>query len=419
MRGREGRKASVFWRIARYGGRGGGERKLTWRLLIRGRVLNFARFALQTRSTMTESWQAALLLKAPFFLTKFPGKSVSLCSFLFFGDCRNRNTWNSFGQINKSRNSLALTVKYLHCQWQDQVIIPPDDVLALIFRHRRSFHMPLESAVNMSVFLGLEILSRRPRRAIEHAAYCPSNEKSPPGTDKIRLVLIWILYCKTIRNGSSPLYLNSWEVFQHWSGAKSASAIPLPFGPMNYVRHFPFAVADFSLFLRRGTKSPDWGKWKSEVFWSPFPLLYLFAMHSGLRIYSYVLAACSFAVLFSQAAPTDSLERRSSPTQISSAQIASYKPYTHFASAAYCNPSSTYAWSCGGKHLFTWAIACSYLLSSSWLWSERRFYSNRLWRGWYWRPILSVKFWYNKGMKFWYTIVPQGMLVIPQASTLL
>ena len=42
------------------------------------------------------------------------------------------------------------------------------------------------------------------------------------------------------------------------------------------------------------------------------------------------------------------VQRRGTPTQLSATQISAYTPYTYFASGAYCNPSNTLAWNCGG-----------------------------------------------------------------------
>ena len=47
-----------------------------------------------------------------------------------------------------------------------------------------------------------------------------------------------------------------------------------------------------------------------------------------------------------KAAPT--LEGRSITT-LSAAQVSAYKPYTFYASTAYCNPANTLAWNCGGN----------------------------------------------------------------------
>ncbi|PPQ85402.1 hypothetical protein CVT25_006398 [Psilocybe cyanescens] len=46
------------------------------------------------------------------------------------------------------------------------------------------------------------------------------------------------------------------------------------------------------------------------------------------------------------AAAVPVLESRATST-LSAATIASYKPYTYYASAAYCNPAATLAWNCG------------------------------------------------------------------------
>ena len=42
------------------------------------------------------------------------------------------------------------------------------------------------------------------------------------------------------------------------------------------------------------------------------------------------------------------LDKRQSITALSSAQISAFKPFTFFASAAYCQPTATINWSCGG-----------------------------------------------------------------------
>ena len=60
---------------------------------------------------------------------------------------------------------------------------------------------------------------------------------------------------------------------------------------------------------------------------------------------SLVLSAI-ISVLSVRATP---LEPRESITPLSNAQIASFTPYTHFASTAYCQPKTTLTWSCGGK----------------------------------------------------------------------
>ncbi|KAH8989451.1 lipase [Lactarius akahatsu] len=41
--------------------------------------------------------------------------------------------------------------------------------------------------------------------------------------------------------------------------------------------------------------------------------------------------------------------KRQGITALSSSQISSYAPFTHFASTAYCDPSSTISWSCGSN----------------------------------------------------------------------
>ena len=40
---------------------------------------------------------------------------------------------------------------------------------------------------------------------------------------------------------------------------------------------------------------------------------------------------------------------RQSITTLSTSQISPFKPYSYFASAGYCTPSTTLTWSCGGE----------------------------------------------------------------------
>ncbi|TFK42180.1 lipase class 3 family protein [Crucibulum laeve] len=60
------------------------------------------------------------------------------------------------------------------------------------------------------------------------------------------------------------------------------------------------------------------------------------------------LFAALVGALAVQAAPP-SLLKRQSITALSTAQISAFKPFTFFASTAYCNPSTTLAWSCGAN----------------------------------------------------------------------
>jgi len=43
------------------------------------------------------------------------------------------------------------------------------------------------------------------------------------------------------------------------------------------------------------------------------------------------------------------LETRQSISALSTTQISSYKPFTYYASVAYCKPAQTLAWNCGAK----------------------------------------------------------------------
>jgi len=43
------------------------------------------------------------------------------------------------------------------------------------------------------------------------------------------------------------------------------------------------------------------------------------------------------------------IDPRQSITTLSTAQISSFKPFSFFAAAAYCDPDKTLKWNCGGK----------------------------------------------------------------------
>jgi hypothetical protein len=43
--------------------------------------------------------------------------------------------------------------------------------------------------------------------------------------------------------------------------------------------------------------------------------------------------------------------KRQSITALTSSQIESFVPFTYFASTAYCNPTNTLQWNCGGASL--------------------------------------------------------------------
>ncbi|EIN06264.1 alpha/beta-hydrolase [Punctularia strigosozonata HHB-11173 SS5] len=54
------------------------------------------------------------------------------------------------------------------------------------------------------------------------------------------------------------------------------------------------------------------------------------------------------SALLSTAIPLK-LEKRASVTALSSSQISAFKPFSFFASAGYCDPSATLAWTCGAN----------------------------------------------------------------------
>ncbi|KAH9169449.1 lipase, partial [Lactarius sanguifluus] len=61
-----------------------------------------------------------------------------------------------------------------------------------------------------------------------------------------------------------------------------------------------------------------------------------------------LLRSSAFALVLAGLIHAASVKRQSI-TALSSSQISSYAPFTHFASTAYCNPSSTISWSCGSN----------------------------------------------------------------------
>ena len=56
------------------------------------------------------------------------------------------------------------------------------------------------------------------------------------------------------------------------------------------------------------------------------------------------LLSCAHAA----AVPT-TVKRQAAITALSTAQITAFRPYTHYASTAYCSPASTLAWDCGAN----------------------------------------------------------------------
>ncbi|KAI0075336.1 lipase class 3 family protein [Panus rudis PR-1116 ss-1] len=64
-------------------------------------------------------------------------------------------------------------------------------------------------------------------------------------------------------------------------------------------------------------------------------------MDSTLALLILNLAAWTFAF------PTPEVERRQAITTLSASQVSSFKPFTFYASAAYCQPANTLAWNCG------------------------------------------------------------------------
>ncbi|KAF7317835.1 Glycoside hydrolase family 5 protein [Mycena kentingensis (nom. inval.)] len=81
---------------------------------------------------------------------------------------------------------------------------------------------------------------------------------------------------------------------------------------------------------------------------------YVSVSHQRLRPTHRAMALLAVTVLLglsslAAAAPAPVLEPRQAITPLSAAQVASFKPYTFYASAAYCAPASTLAWNCGAN----------------------------------------------------------------------
>ncbi|KAK0489331.1 alpha/beta-hydrolase [Armillaria novae-zelandiae] len=59
------------------------------------------------------------------------------------------------------------------------------------------------------------------------------------------------------------------------------------------------------------------------------------------------LAALVASLVSASPLQSSVLERRQSVTTLTSAQVSAFKPYTFYASAGYCQPSTTLTWTCG------------------------------------------------------------------------
>ncbi|OBZ72588.1 Lipase [Grifola frondosa] len=66
-------------------------------------------------------------------------------------------------------------------------------------------------------------------------------------------------------------------------------------------------------------------------------------MSPSFTLGAIILAALSVV----RAIPTPVVKARQAITALSQTQISSFKPYTHYASTAYCQPAATLAWNCG------------------------------------------------------------------------
>ena len=67
---------------------------------------------------------------------------------------------------------------------------------------------------------------------------------------------------------------------------------------------------------------------------------------------SYILFLSSIFNLAHAAATVGAVTDPQALTGLSSTQVESFRPYSLYAAAAYCQPSQTLSWSCGGTYLF-------------------------------------------------------------------
>ena len=59
------------------------------------------------------------------------------------------------------------------------------------------------------------------------------------------------------------------------------------------------------------------------------------------------IALCSALAVTVHAIPTRTVQARQAITTLTSGEVSAFRPYSHYASTAYCNPSTTINWSCG------------------------------------------------------------------------
>lgn len=62
-----------------------------------------------------------------------------------------------------------------------------------------------------------------------------------------------------------------------------------------------------------------------------------------------ILTVALFAATLIDVSLGAAVTKRQSVTALSQAQISAFKPYTHYASTAYCTPSTTLTWTCGAN----------------------------------------------------------------------
>ncbi|KAK0466793.1 alpha/beta-hydrolase [Desarmillaria tabescens] len=73
---------------------------------------------------------------------------------------------------------------------------------------------------------------------------------------------------------------------------------------------------------------------------------YAIRSHSAMKASTFALFVLTFVFRIALAVST-SLHSRQGITVLTTAEIATFKPYTFFASAGYCEPDATLAWDCG------------------------------------------------------------------------
>ena len=103
-----------------------------------------------------------------------------------------------------------------------------------------------------------------------------------------------------------------------------------------------------SFFCKAKRIDPQLVKKPSRIIYKPYRSIT--SMHHLSSTIMVLLRSSAFALVLSGLVHAAAIKRQAI-TSLTSTQIASYTPFTHFASTAYCNASTTINWSCGGAPL--------------------------------------------------------------------